>query len=188
MNGNRDQAAVRNDEKVAINAGDALRFAGAQPHQIDEITALQRAAIASIPSGYYEEPCKAAWWRTPAKGLDKLIADGRYYVILQGDRPLAGAGWQPAEEPGSALLRAVFVDPAVAGHGLGAKCVKRVEAEVQAAGYVRLVVPAALNAVGFYRRLGYHMIGWGHEELEPGILLTYRRMHKPFGLRRELRS
>lgn len=170
------------DESAALAAAqlsaEALRFQCAVPEQVDRITQLQRAAIAAIPSGYYEKPTISAWWRTPAKGLDSLIAAGRYYVIMEGDRPLAGAGWEPSEEPDAALLRAVFVDPAVAGHGLGAKCVARVEAEVSAAGYKRLLVPAALNAVGFYVRLGYRMIGWGQEAFEPGVVLTYRRLEK----------
>lgn len=157
---------------------DALRFQCAVPEQVDRITQLQRAAIAAIPGGYYQKPALSAWWRTPAKGLDKLIAAGRYYVVMDGERPLAGAGWEPAGEREAALLRAVFVDPAAAGHGLGAKCVACVEAEAVAAGYKRLLVPAALNAVGFYVRLGYRMVGWGQEEFEPGVVLTYRRLEK----------
>jgi len=155
-----------------------FRLICAYPGQVQAITQLHRAAIARVPTSYYDEPSRAAWWRTPAKGIDELIAGGRYYVIMSGDHPLAGAGWQPADEPQAALLRAVFVDPAMAGQGLGAKCVSRVEVEVLKAGFTRLLVPAALNAVGFYQRLGYDLIGWGREEMEPGIVLSYRRMAK----------
>lgn len=146
--------------------------------QVRAITHLHRAAIARVPRGYYDEPTKAAWWRTPAKGIDELIASGRYYVIMSGDRPVAGAGWQPADEPQVALLRAVYVDPRMAGRGLGAACVSHVEDVVLKAGYTRVLVPAALNAVGFYRRFGYDLIGWGGEALEPGVVLSYRRMSK----------
>lgn len=159
-------------------AHDVTRFESARPEHAGAITQLQRAAIAAVPDSYYNGPTKTAWWRTPAKGLESLIASGRYYVIMRGERPLAGAGWQPADHPDEALLRAVFVDPAVAGNGLGANCVARVEAEVYATGRTRLLVPAALNAVGFYQRLGYDLVGQGYEELEPGVVLSYRKLVK----------
>lgn len=175
-----DPDTRRNDVGSEIQqfSAEQLRLRCALPNQIKAITELQRAAIARIPSSFYDEPSRAAWWRTPAKGFDELVNHGRYYVVMFDDRPLAGAGWEPADEPGVALLRAVFVDPALSGRGLGARCVARVEADVKAADFTRLLVPAALNAVGFYRRLGYELVGWGREELEPGVLLTYRRMQK----------
>ncbi len=63
------------------------------------------------------------------------------------------------------------------GRGLGAQLVRAVETAVAAAGRRRILVPAALNAVGFYQRLGYVANEMAVAALD-GVDLRYRRMWK----------
>ncbi len=150
----------------------------AREDQIDTIVSFQRSAIEAVPESYYGHRVKAAWWRTPAIGLNELITSGKYFVIALNGGLVAGAGWEPHREKGAAMLRAVFVDPAFSGLGLGVRAVKQVEAEVMKRGYETMIVPSALNATGFYKKLGYSLQQKASVEYEPGVMLDYLVMRK----------
>jgi len=69
---------------------------------------------------------------------------------------LATAGWLAVEdEPGTARIRKVFVDPAAARRGLATRLVIDAEARARAAGFARFIVRANINAVPLYETLGY---------------------------------
>lgn len=151
----------------------------AQPSDINRILGFQRAAISSVPSYFYAEPAKEAWLRTPVPGLNVLIAANRYFVAVNDNALVAGAGWEPYDTaPGAAALRGVFVHPDCKGGGLGRRMVFAVEAAAAAiGGHGRFFVPAALNATGFYERLGYRREGNTEIALN-GSRLVYCRMWK----------
>lgn len=125
---------------------------------LPEVTAIQHAAIDAIRPDAYADAELAAWRSLPPHDLVALIEAGRYRVAEQGGRLLGGAGWSESEDGGSATVRLVFVHPAAHGQGVGAALVSAIEREVTARGIARLFVPAALNAVGFYERLGYRRL------------------------------
>lgn len=52
-------------------------------------------------------------------------------------------------------LAATFVDPESVGSGIGRAIVDRLETVARDAGIEEITVPASVNAVGFYERLGY---------------------------------
>jgi GNAT superfamily N-acetyltransferase len=88
------------------------------------------------------------------------------------------AAWEPLDEPAqAAAVRAVFVHPAFHGRGLGARLLGVVEAAIAAAGRRRILVPAALHAVGFCQRLGDVANELAVAALD-GVDLRYRRMWK----------
>ena len=73
---------------------------------------------------------------------------------------VGSAGWGAmAAEAGYAAprgrIRKVFVEPALAGQGLGRVLVEAAQARAVAAGCRGFMVRANLNAVPFYQRLGY---------------------------------
>lgn len=142
------------------------------------ILAFQQAAIAAVDARAYTDAERRAWARTPAVGMEQLVAAGRYLVADAGGRLAGGAGWDTLPDPPeAAVVRAVFVDPAWHGRGLGATLVRAVEAAIAASGARRILVPAALNAVGFYERLGYAANEMAVIDLD-GVDLRYRRMWK----------
>lgn len=142
------------------------------------VFAFQQAAIAAIDPQTYSSEERGAWARTQATGIRNLVASGRYLVAESGARLVGGAGWDPLDEPAqAAAVRAVFVHPDVHGRRLGARLVSAVETAITAAGRRRILVPAALNAVGFYQRLGYVANEMAVAALD-GADLRYRRMWK----------
>jgi GNAT superfamily N-acetyltransferase len=148
----------------------------AMPFDLPEIVTLQRAAIGTTASHYGAEEL-AAWAAGPTDGLRALVAAGRYRVADRGGTLLGGAGWEEGADGASATIRAVFVHPAAHGRGIGAALVTAIEEEFARRGIFRLIVPAALNAVGFYQRLGYVPLERRVAELD-GVRLPYQQMLK----------
>ncbi len=151
----------------------------AVPPDRDAILAFQRAAIAHLPADVYPLPLLQAWWRNPDQALEPMLAAGRYVVAAYRGRLVAGAGWEPSDgrQP-TAVVRAVFVDPAHLARGLGSRIVHRVEEAALEAGYETIVVPAPLAVAAFYERLGYVGEDIGGLQPAPGISLRCRRMWK----------
>jgi GNAT superfamily N-acetyltransferase len=161
---------------------EGYRLRRAQPDDGPAILAFQQAAIACIPGDTYPAPVMAAYLRQPVPGLDRLIAAGRYFVATFGDRPVAGAGWQPSPDfADTAAIRAVFVHPDHAAAGLGRALMAVAEDAAMTAGFAHILVPAALNAVGFYRRLGYHDGELGEVPLGPATAPVLRMWKHPAG-------
>lgn len=157
---------------------DNLLIRPARATDLRGIVAFQQAAIATVDARIYSAEERGAWARTPAVGMEQLVANDRYLVADAKGRLVGGAGWEPLDEPAqAAAVRAVFVHPAFHGRGLGVRLLGAVEAAIAAAGRRRILVPAALNAVGFYQRLGYAANEMAVATLD-GVDLRYRRMWK----------
>lgn len=152
-----------------------IRPAG--PFDLAGIAMIQRAAIETIDDRIYPAAARRAWRDQPMDDLRGLIAAGRYRVAAAGRGLVGGAGWEEAAGGEAATIRAVFVHPAAHGQGVGARLLRGIEAELAARGLTRLVVPAALNAIGFYERLGYRAVERCAAEIG-GVRLAYQRMVK----------
>ncbi len=141
------------------------------------LAVVQRAAIEAIGDGAYTTAEREAWRDRPVEDLRALIAAGSYRVAEQAGVLLGGAGWEEGEAGAGATIRAVFVHPAAHGKGIGARLLRVIEHELATRGVTRLVVPAALNAVGFYQRLGYRPVERRVADIG-GVRLPYERMLK----------
>ncbi len=92
-------------------------------------------------------------WRD-AKVSDKYLhmaQQQRLWVLGPAGNPLASAGLRL----NTLELVAVFVDPDYLGNGYAQRLVRRVEHAAAGYGITSLLSEASLNAVGFYRHLGY---------------------------------
>ena len=110
-----------------------------------------------------------------AFGVDTtLIRDGTYFVAEAVDGSVVGCGgWSrrrtlfgsdtradrdeswldPAND--AAKIRAFFVDPAHARHGLGRRFLERSEREAMRAGFTTFALMATLPGARFYEKYGY---------------------------------
>ena len=89
-------------------------------------------------------------------------------------RLLGVGGWSPDSlDHRVAWLRYLFVHPDAIGHGVGRRLVEAAEASARAAGRGQLRVWSSLNAVGFYRALGYRSIRRAAVPLSAEIDLDY---------------
>lgn len=134
-------------------------------------------------------------------GVDtQLIADGTYFAVetIWGDVPLlaGGGGWSKrktlfggdawnAREDSlldprrdAAKIRAFFVHPDWARHGIGTMILDACEAAARAAGFKRCEMGATLTGAPFYRKKGYEEREAVEVPLPGGVSLPIVRMGK----------
>jgi len=80
-------------------------------------------------------------------------------------------------------LRALFVDAAVQGRGLGRAMLAAVEARARAAGCTRLRGAMSLNAVPFYAAAGFRPLGRPERLRSAGVPVPVMWMEKSLGTR-----
>lgn len=138
-----------------------------------EIQALIARSIRRLGAGDYSaEQIEGAL--RGAFGLDtQLIADGTYFVVESESGLIGCGGWSyrrtlfgsdaHAERDGGVLdphteaakIRAFFVDPAAARHGIGSALLEHCEAEARRHGFRRAELMATLPGLRLYEARGY---------------------------------
>jgi len=151
----------------------------ASPRQVRQIERLKRAAITAIPNTYSSGLARNVWWRTPPVPSDRVSENPDFHVVAIGDTLLAGAGWAPRSSAQHGVIHSVFVNPAVAGCGLGELCLQRIEKEAGNSMLDTLCVHAAPNAVGFFQSAGYQVVDVGEQKLFGNITAICLMMAKP---------
>lgn len=126
---------------------------------LDAIAALQEASIMAFGLQAYGRRKAEAWARIGYQVRHDLLAQGTFFVAERDARLLGVGGWSPDSlDHRVAWLRYLFVHPDAIGQGVGRRLVEAAEASARAAGRGQLRVWSSLNAVGFYRALGYRSI------------------------------
>lgn len=109
---------------------------------------------------------------------EELILDGTYFVAEMQGVIVGSGGWSRRTKllkvrdddtglegdlfhppSGKAAIRAVFVDPEMAGRGLGRLLVRAAEAAARKNGHDAFEIAATLTGVPLYRKLGYRTKG-----------------------------
>jgi len=140
---------TRNDTRASV--GLSVRYA--EPDDLPAMRDLIDRSVSRLLSRAYPPDAVEA---LRAVAMPRDIPEKRLLLAhLGGD--LAGcAGWAFPEMPGErARIRSVYVDPALAGLGIGSWLLALAEAGCFAGGHSRLLLNSSLSAVGFYRRNGW---------------------------------
>jgi len=145
--------------------------------------AMQSRAVEVLGRSHYtadEIALLVAASREPGYAAE-LLANDLWLAVDGGGTILGSAGWGRAAGADGGVrgrIRKVFVEPGIAGRGLGRTLVEAAEARARAAGLRDFVVRANLNAVPFYERLGYRTTGPGGM-LVAGREVAMTMMEKP---------
>jgi GNAT superfamily N-acetyltransferase len=133
-----------------------------------------------------------------AFGVDEsLIADGTYFAVVTDEgeivacggwgrrRTLFGASSRPERDEAfldphteAARIRAFFVAPAHARHGLSRMLLEHSEAEARRAGFATMELMATLPGIPFYERCGYLRGAPLDYAVPGGVQLPMLAMHK----------
>jgi GNAT superfamily N-acetyltransferase len=129
-----------------------------RPMRRDDASAVARVHEAAARAGAaaaYPDP--GAWVRD-RDGADYYPAledpTQTMYVATAGET-VVGFGTAAS---GDGTVRAVYVDPAAQGEGVGSAILSRVEATLARAGHDVVRLTASVNAVGFYQAHGYEIV------------------------------
>ena len=146
---------------------------------LDAIAAMQETSIMALGAPVYGEAKAKAWARLGYQFRHDLLGDGGFWVAEQGDRLLGVGGWSPdGLEADLAWIRYLFVHPEAVRRGIGRRLVERAERAAYAADRPRLRVWSSLNAVGFYRAVGFLPERRARWPVQTAIALDYVLMAK----------
>ena len=135
---------------------DPLRLRPVRASDLDAIAAMQEASIMALGAPVYGEAKAKAWARLGYQFRYDLVGEGGFWVAEQGQRLLGVGGWSPDSlEADLAWIRYLFVHPQAVQQGIGRRLVEQAERSACAAVRPRLRVWSSLNAVGFYRAVGF---------------------------------
>jgi GNAT superfamily N-acetyltransferase len=141
---------------------------------VDAVRQLQADSFAALATTLHSPAqiaAHVALIMAPAYA-DDLLSNNLLVAEAPDGRLVASAGWcRVPDHPDAARLRKVFVDPGMAGRGLGRRMVEAAEAAARAAGFQRFRVRANANAEVFYARLGYQAVERGEMPTEDGVAL-----------------
>jgi GNAT superfamily N-acetyltransferase len=189
-----------NAHHVPLSDAGKLRYRLATPADIPRIAPLIEASVRGLgPQAYSQSQIDHALgtWL----GLDtQLVLDGTYFVAeIPGEPPVLAAcgGWSRRRTPfgsdhrpgrddalldpqtDAAKIRAFFVHPAWARHGIGTRILNLCEQAARAEGFSRAEMGATLTGVPFYRRHGYAELEPMDLPLANGDVLPIVKMAKP---------
>lgn len=169
----------------------------ATPADAPALAEVMEAAIAELQKGFLD-PAQIASSRM-IMGLDRqLLADGTYFMVLDGETIAGCGGWSrratlyggdhtpgrdaalldPATEP--ARVRAMYTHPAFARRGVGRLILRLCEAAAGAEGFKRVELMATLSGRALYSQCGYEDIE-AIEDARGGTPVPLVRMGKALG-------
>jgi GNAT superfamily N-acetyltransferase len=173
-----------------------LKLRLAAPQDVPAIGSLIAASARGLSIGYYTpEQVELALQGT--FGVDsQLIDDQTYWLIEADDRIVAAAGWSfratlygadgaasripdlldPAKD--AARIRAFFVAPDMARHGLATQLLAHCEREAVDGGFASTTLMATLPGIDFYRARGYVGDQFITLPMTDAVSLSLLPMHK----------
>jgi GNAT superfamily N-acetyltransferase len=179
-----------------------IRIRLAVPGDIPVLRRLIDASVRGLQAEDYT-PAQIEAALKKVYGVDsQLIADGTYFVAEAATSEGTGAeivgcgGWSKRKtlfggdhwsgrhddllDPrrDAAKIRAFFVHPAWARHGIGSVILEACETAAKSAGFTRLEMGATLSGVPFYKAKGYEALENLDVTLGDGESMTVVRMAK----------
>ena len=146
---------------------------------LDAIAAMQEISIMALGAPVYGADKARAWARLGYQFRYDLIGVGAFWVAEQEERLIGVGGWSPDSlDADLAWIRYLFVHPEATRRGIGRRLVEQAERSACGAGRPRLRVWSSLNAVGFYRAVGYLPERRARWPVRTGIDLDYVLMGK----------
>jgi GNAT superfamily N-acetyltransferase len=139
------------------------------PADAAPIWAIHTRAIREVASSHYGPDTIAAWsGRTSPASYLVPIATLAMPVACDDDGRVLGFAELDVD---AGVVKACYVDPDAAGRGVGRALMREVEAMACEAGLRSLSLDASLNAVPFYRALGWRPGEAARHPLTPGAAL-----------------
>lgn len=143
----------------------------------DAIISIHKQSIYGLCSEHYTEEEMKAWTErlTPAL-FDEGMKDLNNIGLVAADgNTVIGYGFFNVKDR---ELRALYVLPRRASQGVGKRIMARLEELSREKNINKLVLQSTINAVGFYRSLGYREIQTERHTVSENISVACVRMEK----------
>ena len=158
----------------------------ARSSDLSEIDALLGRSYPVLLKGHYPPSVLVTAIPLISKAQPRLLASGTYFVVLDREGAVLGAGGWTSVEPGTGRkgapstghIRHVVTDHRRVRQGIGRALMGRIFDSAREAGIVRLDCLSTLMAVPFYAACGFEEVGPVSVDLRPGIAFPAVRMHR----------
>jgi GNAT superfamily N-acetyltransferase len=173
-----------------------VRLRLAQVDDVEAIAALIPLSARALSKGFYTEQQTESAIRFVFGPDRRLIEDGTYFVVEDGQRLAGCGGWskrrtlyggdqmKPADDPlldpatESARIRAFFVHPDYARRGVGSQILDACLSAARDAGFRRMELAATLPGVPLYEQYGFQARERIDATLPDGVILPILRMER----------
>ncbi len=168
---------------------------------MEAIAALIPLSARALSKGFYTERQTESAIRFVFGPDRRLIEDGTYFVVEDGERLAGCGGWsrrrtlyggdqmKSADDPlldpatEAARIRAFFVHPDYARRGVGSMILDACLAAAREAGFRRMELAATLPGVPLYERYGFEARERIDAALPDGVVLPILRMERSLDVR-----
>jgi GNAT superfamily N-acetyltransferase len=173
-----------------------VRLRIADEDDVEAIAALIPVSARALSKGFYTEQETESAIRYVFGPDRRLIEDGTYFVVEDGERLAGCGGWSkrrtlyggdqmkskddPLLDPvtEAARIRAFFVHPGYARRGVGSQILDACMAAARQAGFRRMELAATLPGVPLYERYGFQARERIDATLPDGVVLPILRMER----------
>lgn len=140
-----------------MSASFALRVA--TPDDARVVSDILAASYATLYRGWYRDDVLARALPAMTRANQTLLASGRYFLALNGERAIACGGWSETGPgvvtPGAPHVRHFATHPDFVNQGAGGLILARCLEEAGAAGFTGMEVMSSLPAEAFYAARGF---------------------------------
>jgi ribosomal protein S18 acetylase RimI-like enzyme len=160
-----------------------MKMRNLEPEENEQAISLMRSAINARCGKFYGEHTIRKWTAVDNAQF-KFQIPKRVFCVANDAGPVSIVGWRAGGEggckdmEGTARISVVYTHPDYAGQGIGRQLMRMVEDDIQRAGFTHIALYATMNAVRFYRQVGFEDRGDQLLEVANGHYITIRRMVK----------
>lgn len=142
---------------------------------LEDIAALHRRSILDLCRGHYSSEHLEEWTTVLRGAAYGAMLSTRVVFVAEHDGALLGFG---VMDPKESLINATYIDPSAVRRGVGRRLMQAMEDAARDAGCTEVRLNSTLNAVPFYRTLGYADLGAATNRLPTGVELPCVLMKK----------
>lgn len=171
----------------------------AKINELEQIKVLMKSSMKALGVGHYSPDQVNSCCEFVCVPDQQLIEDKTFFVVLTKDGTMVGCGgWSfrnklyagPSETPKKAeklnpahdpaRIRAMFVDPAYSGKGIGSLILSHSEKAAKAKGFSKGALGATLSGLSFYKAKGWNRVSEEDAILPDGTSIQVVQMEKYF--------
>lgn len=171
----------------------------AKINELKQIEVLMKSSMKVLGVGHYSSDQINSCCQFVCVPDQQLIEDRTFFVVLTNDGTMVGCGgWSfrsklyagPSETPNKAeklnpvhdpaRIRAMFVDPAYSGKGVGSLILSHSEKVAKAKGFTKGALGATLSGFSFYKAKGWDKVSEEEALLPDGTSIQVVQMEKCF--------
>ncbi len=156
-------------------AGDTVSVRPSTQHERDALWRIRTRAIRETCRSHYDETDLERWYSAKMPDEFGVATECRKYLVVEAGGTVAGFGMLDLEK---GEIAAVFVRPDFLRRGIGSKLLCELESSARRLGLGKVTLSSTLNAVGFYRAMGFRVLGPGTYRHSGGFDLECVLMEK----------